>query len=77
MVNICMKSHEDILSRLQVTGRTRFCDRKTEGRTVRAKTVSPNLERGRLKLTTGTGSSMLLAHLSGMPACELIGWDLS
>ena len=31
LVNIYMKFHEDILNGFQVTERTRFCDRQTDG----------------------------------------------
>ena len=37
LVNFIMKFHKDILNGFQVTERTRFCDRTTDGQTTVAK----------------------------------------
>ena len=39
MLYICVKFHENISNGFWVTERTRFCDRRTDGQTTRAKTI--------------------------------------
>ena len=53
LVNICMKFHEGILNGFQVTERTQFCDRQTDGwmdtDDPGKNNMSPNPKRGRHK----------------------------
>ena len=69
LLYICVKFHENISNSFWVTERIRFCDRQTDERTTRAKTIClPALKGGdiimlwRLNLVTGTKTIMLWRH---------------